>query len=405
MLTPTGQLNHPAGAPRRAANEISEVRVRVLHLNAGNLYGGVETLLATLAKSRQLCPGMEPHFAMCYEGRSSREIQATGAAFHLLGPARISRPWTVWRVRRRLRELLRKERFDMVVCHMDWTLLVFGAAARAAGHKVTLWAHGFQTRPNWLEPMAPRIRPDLVITNSRFTAARVRPRFPNQSVPVIYYPVAPPADFRTAAEWRAATRREQGVDESTTVILQVGRLDAWKGYLTHLQALAKLKPERNWVCWIAGGPQTEEQEQYFRQLQETVARLGIRERVRFLGQRTDVPQLMAAADIFCQPNLEPEPFGLVFVEALWAGLPVITSDIGGAVEIVDESCGLLVKPGDAGSLAQSLDALIESPGLRARFGRAGVERARSLCDPASQMKKIEELMQAEIRPRLPKGAA
>jgi glycosyltransferase involved in cell wall biosynthesis len=233
--------------------------------------------------------------------------------------------------------------------------------------------------------MAPRIRPDLVITNSRFTAARVRPRFPNQSVPVIYYPVAPPADFRTAAEWRAATRKEQGVDESTTVILQVGRLDAWKGYRTHLEALAKLKPERNWVGWIAGGPQTEEQEQYFRQLQETAARLGIADRIRFLGQRIDVPQLMAAADIFCQPNLEPEPFGLVF--------------IGGAVEIVDESCGLLVTPGDAGSLAQSLDALIESPGLRARLGGAGVERARSLCDPASQMKKIEELMQAEIRLR------
>jgi glycosyltransferase involved in cell wall biosynthesis len=374
--------------------------LRVLHLNAGNLYGGVETLLATLANSRQLCPGMEPHFAMCYAGRSSRDIQAAGAPLHLLGPARISRPWTVWRVRRRLRELLRKERFDMVVCHMDWTLLVFGRAALAEGRKVTLWAHGFQTKPNWLERLAPRTRPDLVITNSRFTAARVRPRFPNMPVPVLYYPVAPPADSRDAGQWRAATRKEQGVDESTTVILQVGRLDAWKGYLTHLHALAQLKPERNWVCWIAGGPQTEEQEQYFRELQETAARLGIAERVRFLGQRTDVPRLMASADIFCQPNQAPEPFGLVFVEALWAALPVVTSDIGGAVEIVDESCGLLVTPGDAASLAQSLEALIESPGLRARLGRAGVERARSLCDPASQMKKLLALMRAETGPRL-----
>jgi glycosyltransferase involved in cell wall biosynthesis len=389
-----------AGLPERLpAGHAGSAPLRVLHLNAGNLYGGVETLLATLASSRHLCPEMEPHFAMCYEGRSSREIQATGAAFHLLGPARISRPWTVWRVRRRLRELLRKERFDMVVCHMDWTLMVFGPAALKAGHKVTLWAHGFQTRPNWRERMAPRTRPDLVITNSRFTAARIAPRFPGQSVPVVYYPVAPPADFRAASEWRVATRKDQGVDESTTVILQVGRLEAWKGCQTHLQALSKLKPRRNWVCWIAGGPQTVEQEQYFRQLQETVARLGIADRVRFLGQRSDVPQLMAAADIFCQPNLEPEPFGLVFVEALWAGLPVITCDIGGAVEIVDQSCGRLVKPGDAAGLAQSLDELLESAGLRARLGGAGVERARYLCDPASQMRALRELMQAAIGPK------
>jgi len=373
MTSPNVSAGMHVGLPADAGSS----PLRVLHLNAGNLYGGVETLLATLANSRQLCPGMEPHFAMCYEGRSSREIQASGAPLHLLGPARISRPWTVWRARRLLRELLGKERFDMIVCHMDWTLLVFGGTALAAGHKVTLWTHGFQNKPNWLERMAPRNRPDVVIVNSRFTADRVQPRFPNRSLPVVYYPVAPPADLSEAVRWRAATRAEQGVNESTTVILQVGRLDPWKGYLTHLQALAQLKPDRAWVCWIAGGPQTAEQEQYFRGLQESAQRLGIADRVKFLGQRTDVPRLMAAADIFCQPNLEPEPFGLVFVEALWAGLPVVTSGIGGAVEIINESCGLLVNPGDPASLAQALDALTASPGLRAHLGAAGASgRAR-----------------------------
>jgi glycosyltransferase involved in cell wall biosynthesis len=370
--------------------------LRILHLNAGNMYGGVETLLTTLASSRRLCPGMEPHFAMCYEGRSSREIQAAGAAFHVLGPARISRPWTVWRARRRLREVLRKERFDMVVCHMDWTLIVFGRALRAAGNKVTLWAHGFQTSRNLLERMARWSCPELAIANSQYTAARVRPRFPAVPVSVIYCPVLPAADSRTAGQWRAAVREKQGVDDRTTVILQAGRLEGWKGHLIHLNALSQLGVDRKWVLWIAGGPQNAEQGEYLRQLEETSNRLGIADRVRFLGQRTDVEQLMAGADIFCQPNQEPEPFGLVFVEALWAGLPVISSDIGGAVEIVDESCGLLVKPGDVASLAQSLGALIDSSGLRARLGRAGVGRAKSLCDPASQMKKLHELLQAQI---------
>src|SRR5690242_21806476 len=81
-------------------------RLRVLHVNSGNLYGGVETLLVTLAQLRHLCEDMEPHFALCHEGRLSQELIATGVSVHQLGRVRISRPWTVWSARRRLRELL-----------------------------------------------------------------------------------------------------------------------------------------------------------------------------------------------------------------------------------------------------------------------------------------------------------
>ena len=383
---------------RRRTDTAHSSRVRILHLNAGQQYGGVEAFLTTLASSRELCPAMEPHFAFCFEGRSSQEIQAAGAELYLLGRTRISRPWTVWRARRRLRELLRKESFDMVVCHMEWTLAIFGDVVRQAGHKVTLWMHGFQKEGHWLQRWARRNHPDLAIANSRFTAAEVPARYPNTPVTVIYCAVPPPADSEHLRERRVSTREQEGVEESTVVILQVGRLERWKGHLATLHALAQLKTARDWVCWMAGGAQTAEQEQYLAELRETATRLGIASRVRFLGQRSDVPRLMAAADVFCQPNQGPEPFGLVFVEALWAGLPVVTSAIGGAVEIVDQSCGRLVDPLDTGSLAESLDSLIESAGLRARLGEAGMERARGLCDPASQMGKLQELIRAEMRP-------
>jgi glycosyltransferase involved in cell wall biosynthesis len=129
-------------------------------------------------------------------------------------------------------------------------------------------------------------------------------------------------------------------------------------------------------------------------LQATAHELGIAGRVRFLGQRSDVPKLMAAADIFCQPNQGPEPFGIVFIEALWAGRPVITSALGGALEIVDESCGFKVQPDDSESLARPLESLIESVELRQRLGGAGAARARHLCDPATQIKKLGELSQS-----------
>ena len=89
----------------------------------------------------------------------------------------------------------------------------------------------------------------------------------------------------------------------------------------------------------------------FGALKTRAVSLGIADRVRFVGQRADVPQLMAAADIFCQPTRAPEPFGLVFVEALSQSLPVVTFAMGGPAEIVDETCGVLLPPGRTDELA------------------------------------------------------
>jgi glycosyltransferase involved in cell wall biosynthesis len=118
---------------------------------------------------------------------------------------------------------------------------------------------------------------------------------------------------------------------------------------------------------------------------------GSGERVNFLGQRGDVARLLAA-DIHCQPNTGPKPFGITFIEALYAGLPVVTTSIGGAMEIVDGSCGMLVAPHDPAALAGALRALIEDGELRARLGEAGPARAATLCDPARQMARLAEIL-------------
>jgi glycosyltransferase involved in cell wall biosynthesis len=143
---------------------------------------------------------------------------------------------------------------------------------------------------------------------------------------------------------------------------------------------------------MVGGPQRAKEEDYFRRLQETARELGIADRVRFLGQRSDVPELLAAADIFCQPNQGPEPFGLVFIEALHAGRPIVTTALGGPVEIVDESCGLLAEPDNPAALSAALRRLIQAPELRERLGRSGPRRASKLCDPATQLKELHRLL-------------
>jgi glycosyltransferase involved in cell wall biosynthesis len=136
---------------------------------------------------------------------------------------------------------------------------------------------------------------------------------------------------------------------------------------------------------MVGGAQRPHEKRYLKGLRAEAAALGIGSRVNFLGQRSDVARLLAAADIHCQPNTGPEPFGITFVEALYAGLPVVTTAIGGALEIVDGSCGMLVAPNDPAALAGALRRLIEDRELRARLGAAGPARAKALCDPQAQM--------------------
>ena len=371
--------------------------VRVLHINSGNLYGGVETILVTLARLRHLCPAMEMEFALCHEGRLSQELEAAGATVHITGKVRISRPWTVWRARRRLREILRTGSFGVVICHMPWALAVFGPTVLESGQALGFWAHAFHAGLGWLERLAKRSVPRVVIANSRFTDEGLKNLFPGVQGKVIYPPL-PLVHHDEAAQWRSTIRKEFGINDETVVIIQVSRIEKCKGHLLHLDALALLKglPER-WVCWMAVGAQRPEEQAYLSKLQELTLQLDLSERVKFLGQRSDISKLLAAADVFCQPNESPDSFGLAFVEALWAERPVITVALGGAVEVVDPSCGVTVSPGDTEGLVQALKQLIQNAELRNRLGRAGTARALQLCDPVTQMKALSEIARSARR--------
>jgi glycosyltransferase involved in cell wall biosynthesis len=172
------------------------------------------------------------------------------------------------------------------------------------------------------------------------------------------------------------------------IIVQACRLAPWKGHEFLLSALSRLATVGGWECWIAGGAQREEEATYLERLRAQAQKSGIGTRVRFLGERSDVPRLLAAADIHCQPNTGPEPFGIAFVEALYAGLPVVTTAQGGAMEILNEDCAKLVPPGDVAALADALLALVEGPDLRHRLGQAGPLRARELCDPQRTLERL-----------------
>jgi glycosyltransferase involved in cell wall biosynthesis len=151
------------------------------------------------------------------------------------------------------------------------------------------------------------------------------------------------------------------------------------------------------VAWEAGGAQRDPELQYLGALSIAAAQLGLAHRLRFLGERTDIRSLYGAADIYCQPNVTPESYGLTFIEALYAGLPVVTSGIGGAVEIVDATCGVLVPPRDPRALADALQRLIEAPAERRALGAAGPARARALSDPAARVAELANQLATWMR--------
>ena len=363
--------------------------LRVLHLCAGNLYGGVERIVGECAAGRGLSPSMTPAFAVCFDGRLADAIEATGARCARLGAVRVSRPLTIWRARRQLAQVLDTERCDAVICHSSWITGLAAPVVRAHGAPLVLWAHDALSGRTWAERWARRANPDFVIANSRFTDERVRAVYPHTPHAVVYAPVSPAP---SAGDDRKAVRAALGADDTIPVVIVASRFEAWKGHRELITALAAVRDP--WRLWIAGRAQRDGEAAYERGLRERADAAGVTARIQFLGERRDVPALMRAADVHCQPNTGPEPFGLAFVEALSAGLPVVTTAIGGACEIVTNDCGILVPPGAARALEAALRRLVTDVATRRRLGAAGPARASALCDPARQLDALASIAAA-----------
>jgi glycosyltransferase involved in cell wall biosynthesis len=368
--------------------------IRALHVYPGNLYGGVERMLATFAALQGQAPGLKQRFALCFEGRLAEEVRASRAPLDLLGPVRVSRPWTVARARRRLAEVLAEAPADVVICHSSWAHGLFGDVARKAGIPLVFWLHDAVTGRTWADRAAKRARPDLAICTSRFAQGTLRRLWAEVPAEVVYPPVPrtePGAVDRTVLRTKLETPAED------VVILQASRMEPWKGHRLLVEGLAGIRDVGGWTCWIAGGAQRAHEEAHLAETYALAQQRGVAHRIRFLGQRDDVPALMAAADVLCQPNLGPEPFGIAFVEGMHAGLPVVATAIGGAREIVDPACGILVSPEAPVALADALRRLIARPLLRERLGAAGPAHARALCDPHQQAARLRDVLATVTR--------
>ncbi len=365
--------------------------MKVLHVYSGNLFGGIETLLLTIAKKQNLVPQMKHSFALCFEGRLSNELKQSKAEVINLGNVKLSRFWSVLKARAKLRQILKEGNFDIVICHGCWPQAIFGLVAKNNNIPLVFWCHDTPTGTHILERLAKLTRPNFIIANSRYTQNSLALLYPNIPSEVLYCPVS--ANIADDVKFvRTSIRSELNTADDSVVIIQSSRLERWKGQSFLIAALGKLKDLPNWKCWIAGGVQRSQENEYFQELKNQAQELGIGDRVLFLGQRSDIPNLLAAADIHCQPNIGPEPFGIALIEALYSGLPIVTTNIGAAVEICDSSCGRLVQARDLQSLATNLAKLITNPSTRMQLASGGASRASYLCDPHKQLSSLYDLL-------------
>lgn len=174
-------------------------------------------------------------------------------------------------------------------------------------------------------------------------------------------------------------REQLGLPE-LPMVLMIGRVNSWKGQDLLVEAAEKILSELGPIFQIVmvGGPPPG-QPSYMTQLKTQVAKSPAARHLTVREFTQDTATYYAAADLLVVPSREPEPFGRVAIEGMAHGLPVIASNHGGLVEIVDHGItGLLVPPNHAGALADAVIKILVSSTLRDRCSKAGRERQRAL---------------------------
>ena len=181
---------------------------------------------------------------------------------------------------------------------------------------------------------------------------------------------------------RAEARAALGIDQDERVVLAVGRVEPFKGTDVLVRASALLSDSERIRLLVVGGREGEPGVEWLRAEARASGVSGLLDWRAAVPQH-ELPAYYAAADVCAAPSLH-ETFGLTALEAMACGTPVVASDAGGLRELVHHGeTGLLCEPGDAGALAEALDALLSDPSLARRMGVAGVARAQRFTWDAS----------------------
>ena len=286
--------------------------------------------------------------------------------------------------------VLRRSGTRSVQTHLLYANVLGALAARLSGLPVVATLHSAQVggdgnsrRALALERAVLRTVPGAVVAVGAVVEQAQRQRLAPRTVEVVPNAVEP--GVALTEDQRTRLRASLGAGRDTVLVLAVGRLDTSKGYDELLTAFAVVaRRSSGALLAVAGdGPRRAS-------LQERVRQDDLRGRVVLLGNRSDVRELLAAADLYVSAS-HWEGLPLALLEAMAAGLPVVSTAVGDVPSAVDQTCGVLVPPRAPAALTDALTALLDDPGRRQALGAAARERVSVRFGVPGWVARLEEV--------------
>jgi glycosyltransferase involved in cell wall biosynthesis len=341
--------------------------------------GGAESVLFNLFEASASLRERSVVASLSFgNGNLPERLRHIGAEVVELPRARLRQPIGVAGTVIALRTLARERGIRAIIGNGAHPQIVGGVAARLAGIRSAYLVHMIHAHPWWkndaLDAIAVKSPCDLMLAVSKAALAtleQIRPKVTKR----LLYNGTPMREV--SAEQAQRARHELGVREGEILFGVFGRLQRWKGQDVFVEAAAEVarrRPETRFA--IVGGSVFGLEPEFLDGLNRRVAELNLGERLVFTGFRKDVAALTAACDVVCHTSRVPEPFGLVVIEAMSLGRPVIATRGGGPSEIIDsEAVGVLVQPDDPQALATAMTSLVDNPDRRRAIGASAKARA------------------------------
>ncbi|HEU5003747.1 MAG TPA: glycosyltransferase [Actinomycetota bacterium] len=345
----------------------------VLLVSPSAVPGGAERALVGLARHLPAF-GYEPKPVLLHRGPVEEWFAEVGWPAHVVEAGRLRDPAAGIRVVRELRSMIRRTGIQAVVSNMAKGHVYGGAACWASSVPAIWWQQGIPDAASRMDAVAARVPATVVVASCEEAVAAQRELTPERRVVKIHLgsPVEQVAEYRGSGQ---AIRAQLGW-ESAPVVGIVGRLQAWKGQRVFLEAAARVaraNPAARFL--VVGGAVLGWEGDYPAQLQTQVEELGITDRVHFAGHRSDVYPWFDAMDVVVHASFG-EPFGLVLVEALALGKPLVATAAGGPLEIIEDGVsGVLVPVGEPAPMADAILSIVGDEARAAALRAGALARA------------------------------
>lgn len=350
-------------------------------------HGGANTSVASLLRHRP--ESVEAEWVFLRDGPA---VEQSPVPAHVISVGRAREAWRWSGAIVALRSEARRQRADLVFANVTKAQLYASLSARLAGIPSIWWQRERYGQRPLMHQAAGRLPAAAVICSAEHSAAEQRKRFPRTPVVMIH----------PGIETGALGPPREHVEAAAVRIGIVGRLQRWKRVELAIDAMAAVRtelPQARLVVMGAAEPGLDED--YPAHLRDVARGAGIAEAVDFVGHVPDAADAMAGLDLLVH-CAEVEPFGLVPLEAMARGVPVVVPDEGGPRETVRDGIdGVRVDPTDTAALAAAIVALGRDPALRTAMGATARTRVLEAFTAQRTAQRTWEVAQAVAAGRPP----